>query len=537
MMAITARSALFAVRNVARHGDTDVFPFPLENHWFHDSEVVVTELLMQLDSDFDNWLRSYPVNFVTGLSSVGYNGFRAATQIDPIWNAYLLALLIEIGSDIESARLPIEKELVFSYRFKPSDDRNTLFDPEIGWSKFHRTALARAGSFEFIVSTDISDFYPRIYHHRLENALNQATRASEVVRRTMEILKRLSGGTSFGLPVGGNAARLLAELLLNRTDRLLRTSKVQFCRFVDDYLLFADSAGSAQTALVQLSEILLANEGLTLARAKTRIMSKSEFVRSSPLAEPTVADSADEAMVRQFLGIRLAYDPYSPTADDQYELLRGELQRFDITGMLARELHKSRVDEGVARQLVKSMRFLQPELRDAAVSSIVRNLRILYPIFPSVAILLHQLLAELFEETRREVFETIRALIIERSHILLVPANLSFAIHILAFDRAEENDALLIDVYHHPKTDMMVKRDVLLAMTRRRVDYWLSEQLKRFAVLTPWEKRALIVASYILGDEGRHWRERIRTELQETDRQFMRWVGEKNNGRVWEVPL
>jgi hypothetical protein len=289
--------------------------------------------------------------------------------------------------------------------------------------------------------------------------------------------------------------------------------------------------------LVQLSEILLANEGLTLARAKTRIMSKSEFVRSSPLAEPTVADSADEAMVRQFLGIRLAYDPYSPTADDQYELLRGELQRFDITGMLARELHKSRVDEGVARQLVKSMRFLQPELRDAAVSSIVRNLRILYPIFPSVAILLHQLLAELFEETRREVFETIRALIIERSHILLVPANLSFAIHILAFDRAEENDALLIDVYHHPKTDMMVKRDVLLAMTRRRVDYWLSEQLKRFAVLTPWEKRALIVASYILGDEGRHWRERIRTELQETDRQFMRWVGEKNNGRVWEVPL
>jgi hypothetical protein len=186
---------------------------------------------------------------------------------------------------------------------------------------------------------------------------------------------------------------------------------------------------------------------------------------------------------------------------------------------------------------VKSMRFLQPELRDAAVSSVIRNLRILYPIFPSVAILLRQLLAELSEETRREVFETIRALIIERSHILLVPANLSFAIHILAFDRAEETDALLIDVYHHPKTDMMVRRDVLLAMTRRRVDYWLSEQLKRFAILTPWEKRALIAASYILGDEGRHWRERTRTELQETDRQFMRWVGEKNNGRVWEVPL
>jgi hypothetical protein len=106
-MAITEKSALFAVRNVASHGDTDVFPFPLENHWFHDSEEAVTELLMKLDTNFDDWLRAYPINFATSLSSAGYNGFRAATQIDPIWNAYLLALIIEIGEDIEAARLPI----------------------------------------------------------------------------------------------------------------------------------------------------------------------------------------------------------------------------------------------------------------------------------------------------------------------------------------------------------------------------------------------------------------------------------------------
>src|SRR5947209_17873685 len=32
----------------------------------------------------------------------------------------------------------------------------------------------------------------------------------------------------------------------------------------------------------------------------------------------------------------------------------------------------------------------------------------------------------------------------------------------------------------------------------------LSQQLRRFSVLTPWERRALITASYVLGDEGRH---------------------------------
>ena len=154
-----------------------------------------------------------------------------------------------------------------------------------------------------------------------------------------------------------------------------------------------------------------------------------------------------------------------------------------------------------------------PEIRDAAVSSVIRNLRTLYPIFPSVAIMLRQLLDDLSAEARVEVFETLRGLILERSHIFLVPANLSFAIRVLAFDRAEETDALLIDVYDQPRTNMMVKRDVLLAMSRRRVDYWLSQQIRSFSVVTTWERRALIVASYILGDEGKHWRDRVRHEL------------------------
>jgi hypothetical protein len=106
-MAITKASALFAVRNVAKFGDTDVYPFPLENHWFYDADEGVADLLIKLDSDFDQWLHDYPVHYSTELSRVGYNGFRAATQIDPIWNAYLLALLIEVGDDIERARLTV----------------------------------------------------------------------------------------------------------------------------------------------------------------------------------------------------------------------------------------------------------------------------------------------------------------------------------------------------------------------------------------------------------------------------------------------
>jgi len=84
---------------------------------------------------------------------------------------------------------------------------------------------------------------------------------------------------------------------------------------------------------------------------------------------------------------------------------------------------------------------------------------------------------------------------------------------------------------------MMVKRDALLAMTRRRSAYWLSPALRRFAIVTPWERRALLVASYVLGDEGKHWRDSVRRQLGMVEEQFLNWVGSKNDGVLWELPL
>src|SRR5262245_22213445 len=108
-MAVSESSARLAIKNVAKHGDTDVFPFPLENHWFHDEEDVALSLLKRIDDDFEGYLKSYPIFAVTSLAAVGYAGFRGATQIDPIWNAYLLALVIEIAGDLEAARVPVEE--------------------------------------------------------------------------------------------------------------------------------------------------------------------------------------------------------------------------------------------------------------------------------------------------------------------------------------------------------------------------------------------------------------------------------------------
>lgn len=537
MPVVTDESLLLAIRNVAYWGDTDVLPFPIENHWFHDAEDDVHRLLSGLDKKFDEWLTQYPILSFRGLSSVGYTGYRGATQIDPIWNAYLLALTIELGTDVEGCRCALEKERVYSYRFAPDPERYTLFNTDIGWHAFQARALQRAEEGGVVLSTDITDFYPRVYHHRVDNALSQVTANKEAVRRIMEILKRLSvGGVSYGLPIGGNASRILAEALLNRTDRLLLSRNVDFCRFVDDYFIFAPTLEKARQGLVHLSEALLTHEGLSLSRSKTRLMTAQEFLSVSPAALPEESEAENEETARHFLRIRLKYDPYSPTSDEDYDKLVEELRRFDVVGMLAREMRKSRVDESLTKQLVKSLRYLDSDVQADAVDSLMLNLEVLFPVFPTVAIVVRGILDNLGRSVTARVFSALRSLVRQKSHILQVHANMAFAVRLLARDPSEESDQILAGIYDDVPS-MLIRRDVILAMAAQGRDYWVADRLRHWSTLTPWERRSLIPGSYILGDEGSHWRKAHREELNHVDASFMKWVGEKNNGGPWAIPL
>jgi hypothetical protein len=159
-------------------------------------------------------------------------------------------------------------------------------------------SLSLAKQKKYVVSCDISEFYPRLNHHRLENALKQLRLKSDQPFKIMEFLSNFSRTYSFGIPIGGPAARLLSELLLNQIDLLLRLDGIQFCRFADDYHLFCDSYEDAFRSLVYLSEKLLLNQGLQLQKAKTRIMSGQEFIATSPLGHdneetPAVEGASD----------------------------------------------------------------------------------------------------------------------------------------------------------------------------------------------------------------------------------------------------
>jgi hypothetical protein len=235
-------------------------------------------------------------------------------------------------------------------------------------------SIARSVDSNFVVTCDISEFYPRLGYHRLENALKQIAGDTPYPKRIMSFLSNFSRERSFGLPVGGPAARILSEVTINQIDRLLYGAGMIFTRFADDYHLFVNSREDAYRALIFLSKKLFDNQGLSLQKSKTRIMTVAEFRSTNPLKrqEDVTAPRQNgqprfERAGAQLLRFSLHFDPYSRSAHGDYERLKNEIRKFDIIGLLKEELSKSRVHTALARKIIAAIRYLEPPTRNDAV--------------------------------------------------------------------------------------------------------------------------------------------------------------------------
>lgn len=527
-----------AVLNVAKWGDTDIFPFPVENHIMHDVAPAVVAHLQEVEKGFYSLLGHKPYLSYSTLAPVGYTGFRWATQIDPSWNAYLLALVLELAPSIEGARIPEEAKQVFSYRYR-SGATDSVFSQD-SWLLFQRQTRELAETHQYVVSVDIADFYSRIYHHRLQNALTPIDADGHCTRQIMRILQALSDGSSYGLPVGGPAARLLAELVLNRVDHLLRNeqSTRTFCRYADDYRFFVDDIQSAYQAIGFLSEKLLRNDGLSVQKSKTRIMTSAEYLSMLDPVEPPPGSAA------KFLGLHIHYDPYSATADDDYELLKSQIDEFDVQLLLREELNKGRVHTALTRRLIAALRFMQPFPRQQAAISLLENLETLAPVIPQVMLAVRSAIDDLDDAVfTADVHRRIREIIQGSHYLARIDLNLSYMVRVLGAKHSIANEQLLAQLFNAPHSftglqSTLIQRDIVLIFANWRLHYWLSDLKGSFTGLNAWVKRAFLIGSYNLGDEGEYWRKSVQKSLGGFDEIVRDWADAKNTATPsWQVPV
>jgi hypothetical protein len=531
-----AEAFSLAVANVSAFGDTDVFPSPLDRFAFSDRPAEVIVILDKIDGTFIQSLADFPPENIDALAPLGYTAFRWVTQLDPVWNLYLLGKVISVAGTIERKRLPVSENAVFSYRFHPDTSTGHLFSDST-WRHYKISALEKSRNFPFVLVADIADFYSRVAHHRLENELIRLEEQPETCRRITKLLSQFSNTRSYGLPVGGPASRILAELALNPVDLYLRAKGIQFCRYVDDFHIFASSKQEAFSNLSFLSQILF-TEGLSLQRAKTRILSTQELRDSSSFFDNAeISDVTQLAPEARLMRVSVNYDPYSATAKDDYEALKDAVQSIDIVGILARETAKSSIDIQVTKQAIAAIRALEPSVRNGAIATLVdsSNLEILAPVFSNVMRLLRALYHELDEPTRDLTDIACLKLFADKSHIIENEINLVFLLKFFGQRQSVGKEKLLIELFDSTPSSL-IRKEIILIMAKWNVTYWLSNQLRRFGTLSSWERKAFIVASFYLSDEGRHWRVHSKRTLSDAEILIRDWYEERLR-RTTEIPL
>jgi Reverse transcriptase (RNA-dependent DNA polymerase) len=525
-----------AIANVAAFSDTDIFPSPLDRHACEDTPDAVLEMLQEVHRTFDQYLATRPPENINALAPLGYTAFRWATEIDPVWNLYFLALVLFVAPTIEAKRLPRGANAVFSYRFEPDPATGHLY-ADSTWRHYKQTALENSRRFPFVLLADIADFYPRVAHHRLDNELIRLVAHPEEARRIQLLLSQFTQTRSYGLPVGGPASRTLAELALNPVDLYLDRKGITFCRYVDDFHIFAETKEQAFNHLAFLAQILF-NEGLSLQRTKTRILTAEELQDTSAhldLAETiNVEELPPEA---RLMRLSVYYDPYSPTAEEDYAALQEAVSSIDLVGILSREIAKTNIDIQVTKQAIGAIRALVPELRPGAIATLLEpgNLETLAPVFGNVMRLLRSLYSDMDDATKDLADRTMLLLFVERSHLVQNDLNLAYLLQVFGQRQSTEKERILIELFNQ-STSPLVRTEIILIMAKWGVTFWLSDLLRRFGSLSNWERKAFIVASFHMSDEGGHWLNHTKRTLSPAEIVIRDWYKERLQ-RTTEVPI
>ena len=358
---VSTASLEAAIRHLCRYGDSDIFPHLPELAFFADEQKAVVAELAKLD--LDSYL---PAGAVEALAPKGRYSFRIAHQLPALDTLLLLACVVEIGEKIEGKRQPVARARTFSYRFSVDAKSGQLFRGDRtykDWLHKQQELIEGNRKIKRIVSTDISDYYSRINFHRLENLLEEVAPSNGAARFVKKHIKIIRAKQSFGLPVGGSAARLLAELALSDTDQALLDRGLLATRFVDDFRVLLKGSDDPYDALGYLAEQLSINEGLSLNAAKTSVISRREYVRRLGRLTSDLDEEAEGVALDT-----LTADLYFDEEPDESDLKR--LKGLNLVEMLKKEIDGDNWDMGRIKVLFRALKIAKP---DDAIGFITDN--------------------------------------------------------------------------------------------------------------------------------------------------------------------
>ena len=504
----------WALNHALTRGDTYMFPRAFEFeaialHWEGIRDWIIAK-------DILSWVVR-PLRRC--LSPKQQYGFRIVTQLDPLDFLVFAGLIYEIGQDLEGRRLSRDEETVFSHRFAPASD-GTLFDDSVNYSHFQaRSAELADGDYTHVVTADIADFFPRLYSHRVENALRSATRKENHAIALSRLMRHWNEGMSYGIPVGPVPSRLIAEVAIDDVDKALRSESATFVRFSDDYRIFCKSSLEAYQRLAGLANTLFENHGLTLNQEKTRILTIEQFTeRYLTGGKDTELLSLSEKFqdILEGLGLEsyedIEYDDLDPETQN-------EIDSLNLQELFYEQLEMEQIDIPTTRFILRRLAQLG---NDDCVEMALTNIESLYPVFTDVIMYLGQL-RHTTPETRKCIGAKALSLL-KDSLVSHLEYHRLWLLSLFASDTGWDNEDRFFDLFVK-FGDHFSQRKIVLALGRANQDQWFRTRKRNSFDFAPWVLRAFLAAGSCLpNDERRHWYDSLEPRLDPLEFAVTKWA-------------
>ncbi|WP_060609282.1 RNA-directed DNA polymerase [Aureimonas altamirensis] len=516
MIKIDINHFVRAALEIGHSGDNDTLPYDLDAGFVKEKAENLATLCFDLFQSIETGKVGKAVNFMNGLAIAserllvpsGPHGFRITTKIHPFWNLYLNGLGLAIAEANESQR----SCRAHSYRL--ASEGPGFFDRSSSWRTYKLATLDELGLDQegsVVIQTDISSFYEHIYHHRLENVVKDLAPASTVATQIDRILSQLAAGRSFGLPVGGQCARILAEVMMTPIDQSLTDGGLVWHRYVDDYTLICPSRQEAYKALSNLSHTL-ADYGLSLNRSKTTILSAKHY-RDFILAQ--LGDGEDASLALRELDLH--FDPYSDSATAEYEKLKQSFKKIDISFLLDLEQEKSQPDAFVLAQIGRALKFQEPGVAVQLCATLLDPTN-LDSFRASWSKIMRGVYSVRANGEFASIFDAIDNLLDHipgaTPHLLVPEANLLHYLRAIRFVRTNNRGAFVRRTYDATKSTS-VRRACIDCWRHWRDRPSFTRLRNQWQNLGADEQRMLWLAAGAFGDEGEKSRKQLRGTLSQ----------------------
>ena len=250
---------------------------------------------------------------------------RPGSILRPVDRLVYQGLIKVLLPDIENA---FDRDRSFSH--VPAGEGAQLFQPShTSWHKFQESIDTLCQTSNYILRTDIANFFQSISQHALINSLESDGCPPSAVRLLEEMLYQFTERRSSGIIQGVYPSDVLGNYYLTAFDARLAMAGLDSARYVDDIYIGFDSELDGKRFLVDAIGRLRA-DGLELNQAKTALLPAEDMRQEERAVDKLFEDARQEVSSAAeelaaggygFQGDWINEDDLEGAREDDYDLI------------------------------------------------------------------------------------------------------------------------------------------------------------------------------------------------------------------------